>query len=65
VVVVESPPPPQRVVNETTFVPYENDSYARAHACAREQIARRYPRSVEYLEAEQALVMQYLSAQST
>lgn len=62
---VDAPPLPQQTVHQTNFVPYERDSYAKAHALAKEQIARRYPASVEYLEAEQSLTQQYLNAQTS
>lgn len=62
-IVRESPPPPQVTVTEQQFVPYENDSFARAHAQAVEHLARRYPGSIEFVEAEKGLIEQFLKAQ--
>lgn len=64
VVTTESPPPPQHVVNSQSFVPYATDQYRRAHQQAREQLAKRYPSSIDMLEYEQSLIDQYLSANS-
>ncbi|WP_428303889.1 hypothetical protein [Lacipirellula sp.] len=63
VVAVDSPPPPQVIHPQQQFVGYETDAYRLAHAFAREQMARKYPKSVEYLEAEDAMLQQHLKAQ--
>lgn len=59
---IDSPPLPQQVASETRFAPYQVDDYSQAHAWAREQMARKYPGSTDLLEAEQAMIRQYLGA---
>lgn len=61
VVAVDSPPPPQRIITETQFAAYEKDTYAQAHAWAQQQLARKYPGSVDLLETEKQLIKQYLA----
>lgn len=60
-VIVDSPPPPQRVVPETHFVSYERDDFARAHQWATEQLARKFPGSVEMLTSLDSLIRQQLN----
>jgi thiol-disulfide isomerase/thioredoxin len=62
VVTVESPPPPQAIVTETRFAPYERDTFAEAFAWAEAELVRKYPGSVSTLEAMKGLINQFLSA---
>lgn len=61
-VAVDSPPLPQRTVPETHYVPFEKDSFARAHQWASEQVARKYPGATEVLQAQDSLIKQCLAA---
>ncbi len=61
-VAVDSPPPPQRSVPETHYVPVEKDSFAKAHQWASEHVARKYPGATEVLQAQDSLIKQYLAA---
>lgn len=61
-IAVDSPPPPQRVVPETHYVSYERDEFARAHQWACEQLARKYPGSVEMLSSLDSLIKQQLNS---
>ncbi|RLS59547.1 MAG: hypothetical protein DWH91_00060 [Planctomycetota bacterium] len=61
-VTVESPPPPQAIVTETRFAPYERDTFAEAFAWAEAELVRKYPGSVSTLEAMKGLINQFLSA---
>ena len=61
-VTVDTPPPPQQIITETKFAPYERDTYAQAHAWAREELVRKYPGSTGLLETEQSLIRQFLAA---
>ncbi len=61
-IAVDSPPPPQRTVPETHYVPIEKDSFAKAHQWASEHVARKYPGASEILQAQDSLIKQYLSA---
>ncbi|QDV80727.1 trypsin-like peptidase domain-containing protein [Botrimarina mediterranea] len=63
-VAIDSPPPPQRVVPETHYVSYERDDYARAHQWASEQLARKFPGSVELLTSLDSLIRQQLNGKS-
>lgn len=63
-VAVDSPPPPQQVVPETHFVSYQRDDYARAHQWASEQLARKFPGSVELLTSLDSLIRQQLNGKS-
>lgn len=62
VVTIDSPPPPQAIVPETKFAPYERDTFAEAFAWAEAEIARKYPGSVGTLETLHGLISQYLAA---
>lgn len=62
VITVESPPPPQAIVPETRFAPYERDTFAEAFAWAEAELVRKYPGSVSTLEAMKGLINQFLSA---
>ena len=62
-IAVDSPPLPQRSVPETHYVPFEKDSFARAHQWASEQVARKYPGATEILQAQDSLIKQHLAAQ--
>jgi len=64
VVAVDTPPPPQRVVPETHYVSYEKDDYALAHQWASEQLARKFPGSVELLTSLDSLIRQKLNGAS-
>lgn len=59
---IETPPLPQQVVPTNTYVPYERDSFARAHSWAAEQVARKYPGAVEILATLDSLTQQKLHA---
>jgi len=61
-IAVDSPPPPQRTVPETHYVPVEQDSFAKAHQWASEHVARKYPGATEVLQAQDSLIKQYLAA---
>jgi hypothetical protein len=60
-IAVDSPPPPQRTMPETHYVPYETDSFAKAHQWASEQVARKYPGAAELLHAQESLIKQCLA----
>ena len=62
-IAVDSPPPPQRTVPETHYVPFEKDSFAKAHQWASEQVARKYPGATEVLQAQDSLIKQHLAGQ--
>jgi hypothetical protein len=61
VITVDSPPPPQAIVPETRFAPYERDTFAEAFAWAEAELVRKYPGSVSMLEAMKGLIDQFLS----
>jgi hypothetical protein len=61
-IAVDSPPPAQRTVPETHYVPVEQDSFAKAHQWASEHVARKYPGATEVLQAQDSLIKQYLAA---
>lgn len=61
-IAVDTPPPPQRTATETHYVPYETDGFARAHQWASEQVARKYPGSIEVLTTLDSLIKQQLNA---
>ena len=61
-IAVDSPPPPQRTVPETHYVPIEKDSFAKAHQWASEHVARKYPGATEVLQAQDSLIKQFLAA---
>jgi hypothetical protein len=60
-IAVDSPPPPQRSVPETHYVPVEKDSFSKAHQWASEHVARKYPGATEVLQAQDSLIKQYLA----
>lgn len=62
VVTVGSPPPPQAIVPETRFAPYERDTFAEAFAWAETELVRKYPGAVGTLESLRGLIDQYLAA---
>jgi thiol-disulfide isomerase/thioredoxin len=62
VVTVESPPPPQAIVPETRFTPYERDTFAEAFAWAEAEMVRKYPGAVSTLETMKGLIRQFLAA---
>jgi S1-C subfamily serine protease len=61
-IAVDTPPPPQRTVPETHYVPIEKDSFAKAHQWASEHVARKYPGATEVLQAQDSLIKQFLAA---
>ena len=61
-VVTRESPPPQTIVPETRFAPYERDTFAEAYAWAEGELARKYPGAVGTLESLKGLIDQYLSA---
>jgi len=61
-IAVDSPPPPQRSIPETHYVPIEKDSFAKAHQWASEHVARKYPGATEVLQAQDSLIKQFLAA---
>lgn len=60
-IAVDSPPPPQRSVPETHYVPIEKDTFAKAHQWASEHVARKYPGATEVLQAQDSLIKQFLA----
>lgn len=60
-IAIDTPPPPQRVERETHYVPYQADDFARAHQWASEQLARKFPGSVEWLASLDSLIKQQLA----
>ena len=64
-VAVDSPPPPQKTVTETHYVPVEQDSFAKAHQWASEHVARKYPGAAELLQTQESLIKQFLAAQTS
>ena len=60
-IAVDTPPPPQKTVPESHYVPVERDDFARAHQWAREQVARKYPGSTEILSTLESLIKQQLA----
>jgi hypothetical protein len=60
-IAIESPPLPQRTVPETHYVPYERDEFARAHQWASEQLARKFPGSIEWLAGLESLIKQKIN----
>lgn len=61
-IAVDSPPPAQRTVPETHYVPVETDTFAKAHQWASEHVARKYPGATEILQAQDSLIKQFLAA---
>ncbi len=61
-IAVDSPPPPQRSIPETHYVPIEKDTFAKAHQWASEHVARKYPGATEVLQAQDSLIKQFLAA---
>jgi hypothetical protein len=61
-IAIDSPPPPQRSVPETHYVPVEKDSFAKAHQWASEHVARKYPGATEVLQTQDSLIKQYMAA---
>lgn len=61
-VTVDSPPPPQAIVPETRFAPYERDTFAEAFTWAESELVRKYPGAVGTLESLRGLIDQYLAA---
>jgi hypothetical protein len=61
-IAVDSPPPPQRTVPETHYVPVERDSFAKAHQWASEHVVRKYPGASEVLQAQESLIKQFLAS---
>jgi hypothetical protein len=61
-IAVDSPPLPQRTVPETHYVPFEIDSFSKAHQWASEQVARKYPGATEVLQAQDSLIKQFIAA---
>lgn len=60
-VAIDTPPPPQRTVPESHYVPVQRDDFARAHQWAREQVARKYPGATEVLTTLESLIKQQLA----
>jgi hypothetical protein len=60
-VVVDAPPAKEKHRIDTRFVTVEADSYQKAHELARAEIGRRYPGSLDILEAEISLLRQFLA----
>jgi hypothetical protein len=44
-------------------VPYEKDSFAKAHQWASEQVVRKYPGATEVLQAQDSLIKQHFAGQ--
>ncbi|MEO2031488.1 MAG: trypsin-like peptidase domain-containing protein [Planctomycetaceae bacterium] len=62
VVTVDTPSPPQAILPDTRFTPYERDTFAEAFVWAETELARKYPGSVGTLESLRGLIDQYLAA---
>lgn len=60
-IAIDTPPPPQRTIPETHYVPIEKDSFAKAHQWASEHVARKYPGAADVLQAQDSLIKQYLA----
>jgi hypothetical protein len=61
-IAVDSLPPPQQTFTETHYVPVEQDTFAKAHQWASEQVVRKYPGATEVLQSQESLIKQYLAA---
>jgi hypothetical protein len=61
-IAVDTPPPPQKTVPETHYVPYERDEFSRAYQWASEQVARKYPGAVDTLTTLDSLIKQQVNA---
>ena len=61
-IAIDTPPPPQRTVPETHYVPIEKDTFAKAHQWASEHVARKYPGATEVLQTQDSLIKQFLAA---
>lgn len=62
---IDAPPTPQYRAVDQRFVTVETDRYEQAHAYAAEQLARRYPASVTYIESMKSLINQFLAGAKT
>lgn len=62
VITTENPPPPQAIIQENTFVPYERDTFAEAFAWAERQAVTKYPGSSEVVQLLRSLVNQFLAS---
>lgn len=62
VITTENPPPPQAIISENTFVPYERDTFAEAFAWAERQAVTKYPGSSEVVQLLRSLVNQFLAS---
>ncbi len=60
-IAIDTPPLPQQVFTENHYVPYETDSFARAHTWASEQVVRKYPGTTEVFATLDSLIKQFLS----
>ena len=60
-VVIDAPPAKERHRIDTRFVQVAADNYQKAHELARAEIGRRYPGSLDILEAELSLTRQFLA----
>jgi len=64
-VAVDSPPPRQQTVPETHYVSVEQDTFAKAHQWASEQVVRKYPGATEILQTQDSLIKQCLAGKNT
>ena len=64
-IVTETPPPPQVEIPTNHYVPYEKDTYAKAHQWASEQLVKKYPGASEEMATLESLIQQYLASQVT
>ncbi|WP_197524858.1 S1 family peptidase [Botrimarina hoheduenensis] len=60
-IAIDTAPPPQQSIRETHYVPYATDEFAKAHQWAGEQLARKFPGSVEWLTSLDSLIRQQLA----
>lgn len=60
-IAIDTPPPPQKVAPQTHYVSYDRDDFAKAHQWASEQLARKFPGSVELLTSLDSLIRQQLA----
>lgn len=62
VVTIQQPAPPQQIIREPQFTPYEVNSHAEAYAYAADQVGRQYPGSIGTIETINGLMRQFLNS---
>lgn len=61
-IAIEHPPPQPEVIETNRYVPYESDQHQRAYIWAAEQVARKFPSTIETLTTLDSLIQQQLNA---